>query len=156
MLKDVKGTNALTVLVSPTEEKQKTKIFFCSYRRNIVLKYNGNVTAIQPGFDPNESPQFFVRPQRQNHSDNINYIFKPVEKIDKSTLFWIQWQYFDDDGVRKYYCYNCQAPQIYFDDQKAVDYKTQKELKTNTTYLCDNCKISLTFMDIVKIMSVYG
>ena len=104
MLKDVKGTNALTVLVFPTEEKQKTKVFFCSYRRNIVLKYNGNVTAIQPGFDPNESPQFFVRPQRQNHSDNINYIFKPVEKIDKSTLFWIQWQYFDDDEERKYYC----------------------------------------------------
>ena len=154
MLKDVKGTNALTVLFSPIEET-KTKMFFCPYRKNIVGKYIGQVVSIQPGYDPADSPLFFVWPQRQSFSDNIHYIFAGTQNKDNSTLFWVQWQYFDDSGVRTYHCFNCQAPQLYFDELKAVDYKTKKELKTNTPYLCDNCKINLTFMDIVKITSIY-
>lgn len=154
MLKTVHGTNALTVLVAPSEEKVKlrTKIFFCPYRKNIVLKYTGEVDSIRPGYDPTVNPQFFIRPQRQVYHDNINYIFNTVESEEEDHgLFWIQDQYFDDEAIRSYYCYNCQAPQLSFGGQKVVDYKTKKELKQNTTYLCDNCKQSLTYMGIVKI-----
>lgn len=151
MLKTIRGTNALTVLVSASESKLKTKMFFCPYRRNIVLKYQGDVVSIQPGFNPELSPQFYVRPQRQEYSDNISYVFIPTRETGDSVLFWIQDQYFDTEDLRTYRCYNCQAPQLYYNDREAVDYKTKKTIKQNTNYLCDNCKESLTYMGIVKI-----
>jgi hypothetical protein len=151
MLKDMRGVNALTVLFSPSGELRKTKVFFCPYRRNIVGSYQGNVVSIQPGYDSEQTPLFFIRPQRQKYEDNINYIFAKSKNGDTSTTFWIQDQYFDRDAVRKYYCYSCQNPQLYYDEAKAVDYKTKKEVNAGTSYLCDNCKTSLTFMGIVAI-----
>lgn len=151
MLTDVRGTNALTVLVAPSEEIEKTKMFFCPYKKNIVLKYQGNVVSIQPGYNPKDSPMFFVRPQRQAYNDNINYIFRSAVKKDISTVFWIQDQYFDGDPIRTYHCHSCQAPQLYFDNRKAVDYNSKKELNANTEYLCNNCRASMTFMGIVAI-----
>ena len=151
MLKDVRGTNALTVLFSSSETKGKTKLFFCPYRKNIVGKYQGSVVAIQPGYDPGQDPLFFVRPQRQEYKDNINYIFTKARKSSESVDFWIQDQYFDEKAVRVYHCFNCQAPQLYYDNSKAVEYKNKNELNANTPYVCDNCKITLNFMGIVSI-----
>lgn len=151
MLKTIRGTNALTVLVSSSTVRLQTKMFFCPYRKNIVLKYQGNVISIQPGYDPEITPQFYVRPQRQSRQDNINYIFTPTKIEEDSVLFWIQDQYFDTKDVRTYNCYNCQAPQLYFDERKAVNYKTKVELEPNTRYKCSNCSESLTYMGIVKI-----
>ena len=160
MLRTVRGTNALTVLVSPSDNKLQTRMFFCPYRKNIVLKYQGEVNSIQPGFNPVINPQFFIRPQRQAYEDKIDYVFVSTPTKDPTSMFWIQDQYFDTKEIRTYYCYNCQAPQLYFDDHKAVSYKTKVELKQNTTYLCDNCKQSLTYMGIVKIRypetEIYG
>ena len=151
MLKTVRGTNALTVLVAPSEDRLQTRMFFCPYRKNIVLKYQGEVASIRPGYNPEITPKFYVRPQRQARSDNINYIFTAILEGDDSTLFWIQDQYFDTKDVRTYNCYNCQAPQLYYDEHKAVDYGTKVELKPNTTYVCPNCGARLTYMGIVKI-----
>ena len=153
--RDIKGTNALTVLFSKDDHDQKTKMFFCPYRKSIVGAYTGKVVSIQPGYDPEDSPLFFVRPQRQSRQDNINYIFSTTKDEEDKVLFWIQDQYFDTEDVRVYNCFNCQAPQLYFDDEKAVDYKTRKDLATNTSYLCHNCKITLSFMGIVKIKDLW-
>ncbi len=153
MLRSLKGTNALTVLFAPAREEQQTKMFFCPYRKNIVGSYQGEVLSIMPGYDPNITPQFFVRPQRQAHADNIHYVFTPSGKTSKEepVLFWIQDQYFDQPSFRLYSCFNCQAPQLYFNEEKALSYESRKEIESNTTYVCNNCKTSLTYMGIVKI-----
>jgi hypothetical protein len=155
MLKSLKGTNALTVLFSPSKEAHKTRMFFCPYRRNIVGSYQGEIASIQPGFNPDHSPQFFVRPQRQKYSDNINYIFVSVEG-ESPTTFWIQDQYFDDREVKLYHCYNCQAPQIYYNDKGATTYNDTKIIRPGDDYTCYKCGVQSIFMGIVKIKDADG
>ena len=113
--------------------------------------YAGKVISIRPGYDPEKTPQFYVRPQRQAHGDNINYIFIDSKDKEDSVLFWIQDQYFDTKKVKTYHCYNCQAPQLLYNENYAALYRTREKIEKNTTYACDNCKESLTYMGIVKI-----
>lgn len=148
---DIRGTNALTVFFTKDKDVNKTKLFFCPYRKNITGKYQGKISEIQPGFNPENSPQFFVRPQRQKHEDNISYIFTPTTNSHDSIYFWIQDQYFNDTPVKTYFCVNCQAPQLYFDDKKAVMYESKAKLEKTKTYKCDNCKEKFTYMGIVQI-----
>ena len=153
-LKDLAGTNALTVMLAPSQAKKKTKMFFCPYRKNIVGKYQGQVNKIIPGYDSEATPQFFAQPHRQSHEDNISYIFiTQSNKSTEVTYFWIQDQYFDTQAIKQYHCYNCQAPQLYYNEDKVVDYHDKHELKTKEKYTCKNCQTSLQFLGVVKIKS---
>jgi len=152
MINSIVGVNVLTVLISKADEINKLKAFFCPYSRNMTQKYLGQVTAIYPGYDAEETPQFIVRPQREYR--NINYSFREASNIAETISFWIQDQYFNQEPVKTYYCINCQNPQLYFTDNKAVYYKNKAELKSGDNYICDNCKESLTFMGIVAIRDV--
>lgn len=112
----ITGVNVLTVMISnPSEnDKLKRKAFFCPYTKNITFTYQGNVDSIQPGYDPDDTPQIFVYPQRMTYGMNINYTFKESKKNSDSIDFWIQDQYFNEVDVKTYHCSNCQAPSLYF------------------------------------------
>ena len=151
------GKNVLTVLLSKAEESRRVKMFFCPYTRNITSQYQGEVQAIMPGFDPDENPQIIIRPQRLEHSANIQYSFKFVENEEvKGVDFWIQDQYFDNIPVKTYFCFNCQAPQLYFTKDKIVAFQSKADIEKGDSFSCVNpyCKQSLTFLGIVKINPV--
>ena len=155
MYKDVVGKNILTVLVSkpPIEETIRLRMFFCPYNQNQITRYQGLVKVIYPGFDPEDTPQFIVKSVRV--SDNIQYSFKEGKEDESQTVnFWIQDQYFNDDNVRPYHCFNCQMPQLYFSGNKVVFKDTKADLKTGQSYECGNpmCRTNLTYLGIVRIL----
>lgn len=150
------GQNVLTVLVSKPQGETHLKAFFCPYTQSLTQQYLGQVTAIYPSYDPDEMPQFIVRPQRTG--ENIHYSFRESASNNPTISFWIQDQYFNDAPVKTYHCFNCRNPQLYFTDNKVVLYKNKAEVKRNESYKCDNinCKedFNVTFMGIVQIRDV--
>lgn len=160
MQKSIIGDNTLTVLVAKPEPEQSLnkRMFFCPYTKCITLTYQGQVKAIYPGSDPEETPQFVVRPQRIDYNYNINYSFRESQDREKTINFWIQDQYFRDEDVKLYHCFNCQAPQLYFTGNKAVRFPNKADIKKGESYQCSNpnCLESLpfTFMGIVAIRNV--
>lgn len=155
-MSDITGKNVLTVLVSkPSEEEVLIKKkFYDPYSKNIVLQYQGKVQAIYPGYDPLETPQFIVRPQRM--TNNIHYSFREAKDINTSVDFWLQDQYFADNVVNTYFCWACQAPSLYFSHDKAVHFNTKAEVTVGQPYDCINpfCKQSHTYLGIVKILEM--
>ena len=149
------GKNILTVLVSkpPLEEIHRKKVFFCPYSKSITLQYQGQVQAIYPSYDPDETPQFIVHPQRT--ADNINYSFRATPQNNSSVDFWIQ-SYPVDDVIKPYHCFNCQMFQLYFSGNKVVFHDTKADVKPGQSYNCQNpmCKINLTFLGVVKILDI--
>jgi len=156
MSKEITGQNVLTVLLSKPEQARQLKMFFCPYTRNITTQYQGEVTAIFPGYDPDETPQVMIRPQRLQHSANIFYSFISSGQNGDGVDFWIQDQYFDDIPIKTYHCFNCQAPQLYFSNNKVVLFQNKSDIKKGESYICSNpfCKESLTYRGMVKIKPV--
>ena len=158
MYKDIVGQNILTVLVTKPidSENIQLKMFFDPYSKSHTMQYRGQVLAIYPGFDIEETPQFIIRPQRLDK--NIHYSFREVKTDGDVVDFWIQDQYFMDDPVKTYYCYNCQAPQLYFNKDKVVFFQSKADLKRGESYQCINplCKENLKFMGIVQIKDVHA
>ena len=150
------GKNVLTVLLSSTDDVNRLKAFFCPYTQQITTTYQGEVQAILPGYNPEETPQVMIQPQRMKYHANINYSFRETYNKDASVSFWIQDQYFDENLVKTYYCFNCKNPQLLFSEDRVVLYKNKNELKNNQSFICDNinCKQSLNFLGIVKIKDV--
>lgn len=155
-MSDITGKNCLTVLVSkPPEEETTTKrTFYCPYTKNITLQYQGVVQAIYPGYDPNEVPQFIIKPQRSTQEQNVHYSFRETSQVNLSVDFYLQDQYFADDVVNTYYCYNCQAPNLYFGHDKVVHFNTKAEVKKSEAYQCINpmCLQSYNYLGMVKIL----
>ena len=156
MYKDIIGKNVLTVLVSkpPIEETIRLRMFFCPYNQNQIMRYQGLVKVIYPGFDPEDTPQFIVKSVRV--SDNIQYSFKEgKEDESQSVNFWIQDQYFNDDNVRTYHCYNCQMTNLYFSGDKVIHYQSKADAKKGESFLCGNpmCKQVFTYLGMVRILS---
>lgn len=154
----ITGVNVLTVLVSRPTDKLKRNAFFDPYTRNITTTYRGNVEAIFPGYDAEDVPQVMVYPQRMPYGMNINYTFKETETIGEGVDFWIQDQYFNDVAVKTYYCYNCQAPNLYFSESKVVHFSSKQDLDTGESFKCKNphCEKDFTYLGMVKIEEVKG
>ncbi len=143
------GKNALTVFLSESSHND-LNMFFCPYTQNNVAQYTGDVEIIYPGFDPLRNPQVILRPQRL--SKNIHYIFSGAKnKTAKRTTFWIQFRTFEEEKFRNYYCYNCQAPQLYYNDGKAVRAKDKIELNAGDHFACTNCEKKFKYMGIVEV-----
>ena len=157
-MKEVSGQNVLTVLLAKPYNPRQMKMFFCPYTQNITSQYQGEVLSIFPGFDPDDTPQVIVRPQRLGHSANIHYSFKfnDMSEDNSNVNFWLQDQYFDEIPVKTYFCFNCQAPQLYFSNQKVVLFQSKKDLNKGESFACVNpfCKQNLTFLGMVKINPV--
>ena len=150
-MKSIVGKNALTVFLSESAQND-LKMFFCPYTRSNVVQYTGDVEAIHPGYDSDITPNVIIRPQKL--AKNIHYIFtstkdNPVDKIP----FYIQYRTFDESMVQVYYCYNCQAPQLYFSNDKTVLFGNKSELKSGDEYICPNpnCRKKLLYMGTVAI-----
>lgn len=158
MDKTIVGENVLTVLFSKPQENEeiKKRVFFCPYTKNITVTYQGKVNAIIPGYDPTDTPQVMIRPQRMPHGYNIQYTFKETNTAGENVDFWIQDQYFVEEAVKTYFCFNCQAPQLYFSRTKAVFFNTKADIKAGTSYNCSNpyCKQPLMFLGIVAIKEI--
>jgi len=156
MFKSIVGQNALTVMFTKPSvgEELQQKMFFDPYSRNPTTQYQGTVVAILPGYDATDSPQIMIRPQRT--AKNIHYIFKESEQESKTVDFWIQDQYFVDDVIKPYHCFNCQMFQLYFSGNKVVFHDTKADVKPGQSYNCQNpmCSMSLTFLGIVKILEL--
>jgi len=149
-MRSLVGKNALTVFLSKSED-DGLKMFFCPYTRNNVSQYLGNVEIIYPSYDTLRNPSVIIRPQKL--SRNIHYIFTETSDKTDSVSFWLQYRQFENTSLQSYYCHNCQAPQLYFSDEKAVNYKDKTELKDGDNYICSNplCKQKLKYMGIVSI-----
>ena len=145
------GKNALTVFLSESTDNN-LKMFFCPYTRNNVVQYTGSVEIIYPGYDSIKKPNVIIRPQKL--SQNINYIFTNTRdrEVDYAS-FWIQYRTFDVENIHTYHCFNCQAPQLYFSDNKVVKYDNKSEVKHESEYLCSNCKRRFKYMGMVSIGS---
>lgn len=154
----VEGQNVLTVLFAKAHDPKQMKMFFCPYTKNITTQYQGDVVSIQPGYDSTETPYVMIRPQRMEYGNNIQYSFRAVDKQDEVVKFWIQDQYFQNVPVKTYYCYNCQAPQLYFTDDRVVSYKNKADIPSGHSYSCDNpmCSTKLMYLGIVQIKSIHG
>ena len=155
-MSDITGKNVITVLVSkpPEGETLTKKTFYDPYTRNITLQYQGTVQAIYPSYDPLEVPQFIVKPQRSTQEQNVHYSFRVTSQLNLSVDFYLQDQYFADDVVNTYFCYNCQAPNLYFGHNRVVHFNTKADVKKNEVYECINpmCKQSQTYLGMVKIL----
>ena len=153
----IRGQNVLTVLYTKAQDEKQLRMFFCPYTKNITTQYQGDISAIYPGFDSTETPQVMIRPQRMDYGYNIQYSFREVEKHGDEVQFWIQDQYFQNIPVKTYYCFNCQAPQLYFSDDKVVGYQNKSEILSGSSYLCINplCRTHFMFLGIVKIQSIH-
>ena len=150
-MKSIIGKNALTVFLSDSNEND-LKMFFCPYTRSNVVQYTGDVEAIHPGYDSDVTPNVIIRPQKL--VKNIHYIFTATkDKANDLVPFYVQYRTFDESMVQVYYCYNCQAPQLYFDDKKAVLFGNKSELKNGDEYVCPNpnCRKKLKYMGTVEI-----
>lgn len=152
----IEGQNVLTVLLTKAQDVMRMKMFFCPYTKNITTQYQGDVVSIQPGYDPQETPQVMIRPQRMEYGYNIQYSFREAHQRGDSVHFWIQDQYFQNIPVKTYYCYNCQGPQLYFSDDKAVSYHTKAEIQMGDSYECVNCKTKMTYLGIVAIKNIHS
>lgn len=145
------GKNALTVFLSESKDND-LKMFFCPYTRNNVAQYVGKVESIYPSYDPLRNPQAILRPQKL--SKNLHYIFTHTKtRKGDSTSYWIQYRTFDEASLRTYYCHNCQAPHLYFSDNKVVKYGDKSEVKSGNEYICPNplCKKKLKYMGLVTV-----
>lgn len=155
MSQSIIGKNILTVLVSKPlpEEIHEKKVFFCPYTKNITLQYQGQVQAIYPSYDPDETPQFIIHPQRT--AGNINYSFRATSQNNSSVDFWIQ-SYPADDMIKPYHCFNCQAQSLYFNKDKVVHFQSKAEVKKGDRYSCVNpfCKKNQTFLGVVYILDI--
>ena len=153
-MRSIVGENVLTILLAGTQE-QGVKMFFCPYTQNKTLQYQGEVKAILPGFDAEESPQVILKPQRT--PENIHYTFTDVPQDASNTVdFWIQDQYFIDTHIKTYFCFNCQISQLYFSSNKVVHFDSKAEVQRGERYTCrnPNCKQGLIYQGIVKIQQV--
>ena len=154
----ITGVNVLTVFISkPTsEDKLKRKAFFDPYTKNITTTYRGNVEAIFPGYDAEDIPQVIIYPQRMPYKMNINYTFKETKDIGTTVDFWIQDQVFNDIAVKTYFCYNCQAPSLYFSKSKVVHFNSKADLLPGDSFKCINpyCKEDFTYLGLVRIEAV--
>src|SRR3990167_1985851 len=90
------GKNVITVLLTKPHDSNQLRMFFDPYTRNITTQYQGEVSAILPGYDPNETPQVMIRPQRMEYGFNIQYSFREGKKQSDTVDFYIQDQYFQD------------------------------------------------------------
>jgi len=148
-MKSLFGKNALTVFLADSLS-DNLNMFFCPYTRNNVAQYVGSVEIIYPSYDTVQKPNIILRPQKL--SKNIHYtFFSTKDKESEVSEFYIQYRTFDDDPVQVYYCYNCQAPQLYFSENKVVDFKSKHELKKGDEFVCPNCKKRLKYIDTVSI-----
>lgn len=150
-MKSLIGKNALTVFLSNSKD-DGLKMFFCPYTRNNVAQYTGDVEMISPGYDSVIRPTVIIRPQKL--SENINYIFNNTnDKPQEYVSFWIQYRTFDVEHVHTYHCHNCQAPQLYFNKDKAVHFDNKTDIKNGEEYVCSNpfCRKKLKFMGIVSV-----
>jgi hypothetical protein len=150
-MKSLIGKNALTVFLSESKS-DNLNMFFCPYTRNNVVQYVGNVEVIYPSYDTVQQPNVIIRPQKL--SKNIHYIFTNTkDKPSDSTSFYIQHRTFDEPTVQVYYCYNCQAPQLYFSDDKVVKFDNKSDVKIGDEYVCSNplCKTHLKYLGTVSI-----
>lgn len=154
-MKSLAGNNVLTVLLSKSDDKYQTKAFFCPYTQNITVTYQGEVKAIMPGFDPEESPQVMIKPLRTAYTENIHYTFvNTFATKEKITDFWIQDQYFMDLPIKTYFCFNCHVEQLYFSSNKVVHFDSKADIKKGERFTCRNplCKQQLAYQGIVKIV----
>ena len=145
------GKNALTVFLSESKD-EGLKMFFCPYTRNNVVQYTGNVEIIYPGYDVGARPNVIIRPQKL--AGNIHYVFTNTKdrEVDEVS-FWIQYRTFDVDGVRTYYCHNCQAPQLYFSQDKAVRHDNKSDVRSEDEFVCPNpnCGEKFKYMGLVSV-----
>ncbi len=152
------GENVLTVLYSkpPEGEELHRKMFFCPYTKNITVPYQGKVQAIEPGYDPEDTPQIFVLPAGLNKATKIRYTFRKTNLDGESVDFYIQDHYFKHVAVQPYHCYNCQAPNLYFSENRAVHFRTKADVKHGESFECINplCKTKFTYHGIVAIREV--
>lgn len=150
------GHNVLTVLLAKNDNKDKLNMFFCPYTKNITTQYQGSVQTILPGFDPEGDPQIMVKPQRMEYKINIYYSFKNTDEEYIATNFWIQDQYFTNQIVKTYFCYNCQAPSIYFSNDNVVHFNNKSNVEKEKIFECanPNCKKKMRYLGIVKIKEV--
>jgi hypothetical protein len=148
--------NALTVLLA-TEKPTPLKMFFCPYTTSLTSNYKGQVSAILPGYDPEESPFVMVHPQRMKYGHDISYVFRETHEMGKTVDFWIQDQYFMEEVIRTYHCFNCQAPNLYFTGNKTVMFSDKSDVQKGQSFTCRNpiCKtnmpVTFTYHGIVKI-----
>lgn len=145
------GKNSLTVFLSISEDKN-LKMFFCPYTQSNVVQYTGQVQVIYPSYDPDQCPNVIIRPQKL--SRNIHYVFSGTEDRDiDTTSFYIQNRLFESSPVSTYHCFNCQAPQLYFGQGKAVYYDSKRELKKAEDFVCPNphCHAKLRYLGIVDV-----
>lgn len=154
--KTVAGQNALTVLLSRDEDKTRLRMFFCPYSKNVTTQYRGHVRAIYPSYDIDETPQVMIRPQRMEYGKNIQYSFMFTNTVSDTVDFYLQNQYFDPELVKQYYCYNCQAPNLYFSDDKVVMFQTKNTIHAGDSYDCVNpfCKQKYTYLGMVHIEKI--
>jgi len=150
------GTNVLTVLLSKTDEINKLKAFFCPYTQSITSTYQGEIKAILPGYNPEETPQVMIQPQRMKYHMNIHYSFRETADTGNTINFWIQDAYFEETPIRTYFCCICQFPQLYFSKNKVVFYENKADVSKGQEYTCGNphCKESYTYLGIVQITDV--
>ena len=150
------GHNVLTVLLAKASDNNHLNMFFCPYTKNITTQYQGSVETILPGFNPDADPQIMVKPQRMEYNMNIYYSFKETDKKYEATNFWIQDQYFRDAEVKQYFCYNCQAPSIYFTSDRAVHFNTKADVEKDKVFECanKNCRKKFRYLGIVAIQKV--
>lgn len=143
------GKNALTVFIGESEV-ENLNMFFCPYTRNNVVQYTGEVEIIYPSFDANFEPKIIIRPQKL--SKNIHYVFATTtDKPSNLSSFYIQNREYTGDPIQVYYCYNCQAPQLYFSGNKTVLFNNKKEIKNGDEYICPNCKKKMKYLGTVSI-----
>lgn len=142
--------NILTVLMAKYQNAP-IKMFFCPYTKNPTLKYRGSVKAILPGCDPQEPFLMIIHPRRTH--ENINYFFVETEQQSETVDFYIQDQYFVEQVIRTYHCYNCQAPNLYFAGNKTVMFSNKSDVKKGQSFNCINplCKKNYTYHGIVKL-----
>lgn len=154
----INGVNVLTVFISKPseEEKYKRNAFFCPYTTQITSTYQGKVMAILPGYDPEDTPQVLIYPQRMQYGMNINYTFKESTKGGDRVNFWIQDQYFNEEPIKTYFCQKCQAPSLYFSDNKVVHFNTKADIKPRENFECVNpyCKTKYTYLGMVRIDNI--
>lgn len=140
--------NALTVILSQSDS-DNLNMFFCPYTRSNVAQYHGLVSAIIPGYDKVQNPNVIIRPQKL--AENLHYVFLNGKTKD-ITNFWIENNVLSN-MVKPYFCFNCQAPLLYFSNDKVVNYHTKKEVKSGEELVCHNpnCKCKTTFMGKVDV-----